>query len=172
MSNPLLDKFDEIYGKPKVETEEETKEESIDKRAEVLKEAEEEFDRIIGSHTPFTTSSIGITSVTPPPKGTLSINGGGELTVFDGSNNVVIPTGTVSNGSLHMDGSWVTPNTITSHVVKQKMFTIDPQNEIEEQFCRILRDVTDKRAIITRLTVNSDGGGRLNYSIEIQGTYP
>jgi hypothetical protein len=172
MSNPLLDKFDEIYGKPKVETEEETKEESIDKRAEVLKEAEEEFDRIIGSHTPFTTSSIGITSVTPPPKGTLSINGGGELTVFDGSNNVVIPTGTVSNGSLHMDGSWVTPNTITSHVVKQKMFTIDPQNEIEEQFCRILRDVTDKRAIITGLTVNSDGGGRLNYSIEIQGTYP
>jgi hypothetical protein len=172
MSNPLLDKFDEIYGKSKVETEEETKEEPVDKRKEILEEAEEEFDRIIGSHTPFTTSSIGITAVNTPAKGTLSINGGGELTVFDGSNDVVIPTGTVNNGCLHMDGSWVTPNTITSHVVKHKMFTIDPQNEIEEQFCRVLRDVTDKRATITGLTVNSDGGGRLNYSIEIIGTYP
>jgi hypothetical protein len=172
MSNPLLDKFDEIYGKSKVETTEETTEEPVDKRKEILEEAEEEFDRIIGSNIPYTISNTPITGFAPPAKGTLSINGGGELTVFDGSNDVVIPTGTVSNGSLHMDGSWVTPNTITSHVVKQKMFTIDPQNEIEEQFCRILRDVTDKRAIVTGLTVNSDGGGRLNYSIEIQGTYP
>jgi hypothetical protein len=172
MSNPLLDKFDEIYGKSKVETEEETKEEPVDKRKEILEEAEEEFDRIIGSYTPFTTSSIGITPVNPTAKGTLSINGGGELTVFDGSNDVVIPTGTVSNGSLHMNDSYVTANTLTSHVVKHKMFAIDPQNELEEQFCRILRDVTDKRAIVTGLTVNSDGGGRLNYSIEITGTYP
>ncbi len=172
MSNPLLDKFDEIYGKSKVETTEETTEEPVDKRKEILEEAEEEFDRILSSHTPFTTSSIGITAVNTPAKGTLSINGGGELTVFDGNNDVVIPTGTVSNGSLHMDGSWVSPSTITSHIVKHKMFTIDPQNEIEEQFCRVFRDVTDKRATITGLTVNSDGGGRLVYSIEIQGTYP
>jgi hypothetical protein len=172
MSNPLLDKFEELYGKSKVETEEETKEEPVDKRSEVLKKAEYDFDEILGSHTPFTTSSIGISAVTPPPQGTLSINGGGEITVFDGSNDVVIPTGTVSNGYLHMDGSYVTANTITSHVVKHKMFAIDPQNEIEEQFCRVLRDVTDKRAIITGLTVNSDGGARLTYSIEIQGTYP
>lgn len=174
MSNPLLDKFDEIYGKSKVETEEETKEEPVDKRKEILEEAEEEFDRIMGSNIPFTVSNTPITSPAPTAKGTLSINGGGELTVFDGSNNVVIPTGTVSNGSLHMDGSWVTPNTITSHVVKQKMFTIDPQNEIEEQFCRILRDVTDKRAVVSSVTVQADLGksGRLNYSIEITGTYP
>jgi hypothetical protein len=174
MSNPLLDKFDEIYGKPKEETEEETKEEPVDKREEVLKKAEYDFDEILGKTTIPKSSQVGITASTfpLPAKGTLSINGGGELTVFDGSNNVVIPTGTVSNGSLHMDGSWVTPNTITSHVVKQKMFTIDPQNEIEEQFCRVLRDVTDKRAIVTGLTVNYDGGGRLIYSIEIHGTYP
>ena len=174
MSNPLLDKFEELYGKPKVETEEETEEEPVDKRSEVLKKAEYDFDEILGNHTPFTPSGIGIgiSAVTPPPQGTLSINGGGEITVFDGNKDLVIPTGTVSNGSLHMDGSWVSPNTITSHVVKHKMFAIDPQNEIEEQFCRVLRDVTDKRAIITGLTVNSDGGARLTYSIEIQGTYP
>ncbi len=172
MSNPLLDKFDEIYGKSKVESEEETKEEPVDKRKEILEEAEEEFDRIIGGNIPFTISNTPITSFAPPAKGALSFNSAGELTVFDGSNDVVIPTGTVNNGSLHMDGSYITANTITSHVVKQKMFTIDPQNKIEEQFCRILRDVTDKRAIVTGLTVNSDGGGRLNYSIEITGTYP
>jgi hypothetical protein len=172
MKNPLLDKFDEIYGKPKVETEEETKEEPVDKRKEILEEAEEEFDRIIGSNIPFTISNTPITGLAPPTQGALSINGGGEITVFDGSNDVVIPTGTITNGSLTMNGNWVSPNTITSHVVKHKMFAIDPQNELEEQFCRILRDVTDKRAIVTGLTVNSDGGGRLNYSIEITGTYP
>jgi hypothetical protein len=172
MSNPLLDKFDEIYGKSKVETEKETKEEPVDKRKEILEEAEEEFDRIIGSNIPFTISNTPITSFAPPAQGTLSINGGGEITVFDGNNDVVIPTGTVSNGSLHMNGSYVTANTITSHVVKHKMFGMDPQNELEEQFCRILRDVMDKRAIVSELSVNSDGGGRLTYTIEIQGTYP
>jgi hypothetical protein len=174
MSNPLLDKFDEIYGKSKVETEEETKEEPVDKRKEILEEAEEEFDRIIGGNIPFTISNTPINSISAPAKGTLSINGGGELTVFDGSNNVVIPTGTVSNGSLHMDGSWVTPNTITSHVVKHKMFTMDPQNEMEEQFCRVLRDVTDKRATVASLNIQSDPimGGRITYTIEIIGNYP
>ncbi len=172
MSNPLLDKFDEIYGKSKVETTEETKEESVDVREEILKAAEEEFDKIIGSNIPFTISNTPITSLAPPTQGTLSINGGSEITSFDGSGDIVIPTGTVNNGSLHMNGSYVTANTLTSHVVKQKMFVMDPQNELEEQFCRILRDVTDKRAIITEMTVNSDGGGRLTYTIEIQGTYP
>jgi hypothetical protein len=177
MSNPLLDKFDEIYGKSKVETEKETKEEPVDKRAEVLKKAEYDFDEILGNHTPFTPSSIGIgTGIGIPadtPSG-LTISNGTEITQGD----YVIPVGNVTNGSLTMNGNWVTASNVVSHSqISENTFTIPNNTPEEKLFCKVMKDVADRKGIVSSIKAEIDPvytgfGGQITYTIEIVGRYP
>jgi hypothetical protein len=180
MSNPLLDKFEELYGKSKVETEEETKEEPVDKRAEVLKKAEYDFDEILGNHTPFTPSGIGIgiSAATPSAQGALSISGANEVSIFDGSDNIVIPTGTVSNGTLAMNGSYITASNVVSHSqISENTFTIPNNTPEEKLFCKVMKDVADRKGIVSSVSAEIDSvytgfGGQIRYTIEIVGRYP
>ena len=106
----------------------------------------------------------------------LSINGGQEI--LD-SGAFVIPAATVTNTGLHMDGSYVSPNTIIGSITKttQNIFTIPNNGVKDEMLCKVLKDVESGKATVYNISSQVDKsytgfGGQICYSIEIVSTYP
>jgi hypothetical protein len=178
MSNPLLDKFEEIYGEKKAEVVEEKEKRGMDLLKEVVSNAM--YGGLRGGMaddiiTLGGANSIGVSpSITNPG---LTINSGQEITGGD----YVIPTATVNNGAMTMDGSYISPPTlINSKPVNRAptCFAFDaPKTEMEKHFLKVLEDVANKKAFVSTIRADIDPsfagfGGQIRYSIEIVGRYP
>jgi hypothetical protein len=176
MTNPLLEKFEEIYGEKKEEVVEE-------KKLEIPEDygASKYFTPITGGMADDVITmggnSITLNPPPPPPPPVFTISGGSEITTGD----YVIPIGTVNNGAMSMDGSYVSPSTlINSKPINRAptCFAFDPpKTEMEKHFLKVLEDVANKKAFVSTIRADIDPsftgfGGRIRYSIEIVGNYP
>jgi hypothetical protein len=175
MTNPLLEKFEEIYG--------EKKEEVVEEKKPSIDEFRDSFlsglrggmaDDII---TLGGANSIGVNPSIANPG--LTINGGSEITGGD----YVIPTATVNNGAMTMDGSYITPNTLISSkpVTRSSVSTCfafpKPTTEMEKHFLKVLEEVANGRAVVSDIRADVDAsftgfGGQIRYTIGIVGKYP
>jgi len=173
MSNPLLDKYEEIYG--------EKKEEVVEEKKPSIDEFRDSFlsglrggmaDDII---TLGGANSMGVSPTLTNPG--LTINGGSEITGGD----YVIPTATVNNGAMTMNGSYISPSTLISSKPVNRAptcFAFDaPRTEMEKHFLKVLEDVANKKSVVSSIRADIDPsftgfGGQIRYTIEVVGTYP
>jgi hypothetical protein len=173
MTNPLLEKFKEIYGEKKEEVVEE-------KKLEIPEDygSSKYFSPITGGMADdVITMGGGLTTLigTQPPS--LTINGGQEITGGD----YVIPTATVNNGAMTMNGSYISPSTLINSKPINRVptcFAFDaPKTEMEKHFLKVLEEVANGRAVVSDIRADVDAsftgfGGQIKYSIGIVGKYP
>lgn len=178
MSNPLIDKYEELYGEKKEEEIVEEKKSPLS-----VKELTERYASSIGlpggmgdDHIIFSGGGSDTISLNPAhAKVGLSINGGQEI--LD-SGAFVIPAATVTNTGLHMDGSYMSPNTIISSTKPaENTFTIPNKCVKDEMLCKVLKDLESGKATVYNISSQVDKsftgfGGQICYSIEIVSTYP
>jgi hypothetical protein len=162
MTNPLIEKFEEIYGEKKEEVVEEKKPPLS------IKEMKERYTSsgLLGG------MADDIISVNPP-KPTLTINGGSEI--MD-SGAFVIPAATVNNGAMSMDGSYFKPATITS-TSAPNTFMLPQNTQMDKHLCKVMDDLAKGKAVLSAISAEVDPaftgfGGQIKYTIEIVGRYP
>lgn len=175
MSNPLLDKYEEIYGEKKEE--------------EIVEEKKSEIPEDYGSAKYFSplyggmaddiiTMGGGTDTISLNPydsKPVFTINGGQEITGGD----YVIPTATINNGSMHMDGSYIKPATITSTATPHtpNTFMLPQNTQMDKHLCKVMDDLAKGKAVLSAISADIDQsftgfGGQIKYTIEIVGRYP
>jgi hypothetical protein len=173
MTNPLLDTFDEMYGEKKEEIVEEVVEDKEDELREELK------SKLSALHSGAFTTAI----TNAPVHGQLSFNAAtNELSVYNGLTDQVIPTATVSNGRMSINGDYIKADALISNgtnvsSVVPNNFCFPNTTHMDQQFCKVMRDVADRKATVSELKAEIDTsftgfGGQIRYSIEIVGTYP
>jgi hypothetical protein len=177
MTNPLLDTFDEMYGE---KTEEEVVEEVVeDKEDELREELKSKLDAL---HSGAFTTAI----TNAPMHGQLTFNAStNELSVYNGLTDQVIPTATVSNGRMSMNGDYIKADALISNGTNipsinpaPTCFAFDaPKTEMEKHFLKVLEDLANKKSVLSSIRADIDAsftgfGGQIRYSIEIVGTYP
>ena len=165
MTNPLFDTFEEMYGEKKEElTEEETK------------EIKKEIDTF---HSGAFTTAI----TNAPIHGQLSFNAAtNELSVYNGLTDQVIPTATVSNGRMSMNGDYIKADALISNgtsisSIVPNNFCFPNTTQMDQQFCKVMKEVADRKATVSELKAEIDTsftgfGGQIRYTIEIVGRYP
>lgn len=170
MSNPLIEKYEEIYGEKKEEVVEEKK----------LPTKEEFRDSILSGLRGGMTDDIltlggGSDTISLNPydcKPVFTINGGSEITGGD----YVIPTATINNGAMSMDGSYIKPATITS-TSTPNTFLLPQNTQMDRHLCKVMDDVAKGKATLSSISAEVDPtftgfGGQIRYTIEIVGRYP
>ena len=177
MSNPLIDKYEEMYGEKKEDEVVEEKKSPLS-----IKEMKERYasSGLLGGmgddHIIF--GGGGSDTITLNPAHTkpgLTINGGQEI--LD-SGAFVIPAATVNNGVMNMDGSYISPSTlISSKPPMPNTFMLPQITEMDRQLCKVMDDVAKGKAILSSISAEVDKsftgfGGQIRYNIEIVGTYP
>jgi hypothetical protein len=183
MTNPLLDKFEEIYGEKKEEVAEE-------KKLEIPADygASKYFTPITGSmaddiitmnpHSGITLSP-SYTSIAAQPQGQLTFNAAtNELCVSNGVDDVVIPTGKVENGKMIINGDYISADKVINKNRTPTCFAFDaPKTEMEKHFLKVLEEVANGRSVVSEIRADIDTsftgfGGQIRYTIEIVGRYP
>ena len=175
MSNPLIDKYEELYGEKKEEEVVEEKKSPLS-----IKEMKERYTSsgLLGGMGDDIIGIGGSDTITLNPahtKPVFTINGGQEI--MD-SGAFVIPAATVSNGAMHMDGSYISPSTlISSKPPMPNTFMLPQVTEMDRQLCKVMDDVAKGKAVLSSISAEVDKsftgfGGQIRYSIEIVGTYP
>ena len=149
--NPLLDMYEEVYG---------------EKKEEVIEEPE------IPQDTHSWVNDAIISSINTNP--TFSINGGQELTNTD---TIFIPTATVNNGNMIMNGSYISPSTLISSTSTSNAIRLPQLTEMDKQLCKVMNDVEEGKAVLSSISAEVDTsfvgfGGQIRYTIEVVGTYP
>ena len=171
MTNPLLEKFEEIYGEKKEEVVEE-------KKLEIPADygASKYFTPTIGGMADdVITMGGGLTSDINTQPSSLSIAGGSEVTNLGG---YVIPTATVSNGTMNMNGDYISADKVINKNRISTCFAFDPpKTETEKHFLKVLEEVANGRAVVSDIRADVDAsftgfGGQIKYSIGIVGKYP
>jgi hypothetical protein len=173
MTNPLLDTFDEMYGEKKEEIVEEVVEDKEEKLREELK------SKLDALHSGAFTTAI----TNAPMHGQLTFNAStNELSVYNGLTDQVIPTATVSNGRMSMNGDYIKADALISNgtsvsSVVPNNFCFPNTTQMDQQFCKVMKEVADRKATVSELKAEIDTsftgfGGQIRYSIEIVGTYP
>jgi len=162
MSNPLIDKYEEIYGEKKEEVVEEKKSPTVEDFRDSL------LPGLLGGMADDT-----ITLNPAHTKPTLTINGGSEI--MD-SGMFVIPAATVNNGAMSMDGSYFKPSTITS-TSTPNTFMLPQNTQMDKHLCKVMDDVAKGKAVLSSISAEVDPtftgfGGQIRYTIEIVGRYP
>jgi len=176
MSNPLLDKYEEIYGEKKEEVIEEKKSPTVEDFRESL------LPGLLGGMGDDILSFGGansITSIQPNTNPGLTINGGSEI--MD-SGAFVIPAATVNNGAITMDGSYIRPNALISNGTTVSAHTPNtfmlPQNtQMDKHLCKVMDDLAKGKAVLSAISAEVDQsftgfGGQIKYTVEIVGRYP
>jgi hypothetical protein len=178
MTNPLIEKYEEIYG--------EKKEEVVEEKNPPLsiKEMKERYTSsgLLGGMGDDILSFGGANSITSIPPNTnpgLTINGGSEI--MD-SGAFVIPAATVNNGAITMDGSYIRPNALISNGTTVSAHTPNtfmlPQNtQMDKHLCKVMDDLAKGKAVLSAISADVDTsftgfGGQIRYTIEIVGRYP
>ena len=173
MTNPLLDTFDEMYGEKK----EEVVEEVVEDREEKLRE--ELRKKLDALHSGAFTTAI----TNAPVHGQLSFNAAtNELSVYNGLTDQVIPTATVSNGRMSMNGDYIKADALISNgtsisSIVPNNFCFPNTTQMDQQFCKVMKEVADRKATVSELKAEIDTsftgfGGQIRYTIEVVGTYP
>ncbi len=175
MSNPLIEKFEEIYGEKK---EEEVIEEKsgMDKLKEVVSNAMNrglpsgmsEDTIILNPNNGFASTNFGYPSVKQTG---LTIGNACETN----SGDFVIPTATVNNGAINMNGGYISPSTLTK--TTPNTFLLPQTTGVERQMCKVMDDVAKGKAVVSEIKSEIDPsfkgfGGQIRYTIEIVATYP
>ena len=170
MTNPLIDKYEEIYGEKKEEVVEEKKSPTVEDFRESL------LPGLLGGMGDDLLSfgrANSITSIQPNTNPGLTINGGSEIT---DSGMFVIPAATINNGSMSMDGSYFKPATITS-TSTPNTFLLPQNTQMDKHLCKVMDDVAKGKATLSAISAEVDPtftgfGGQIRYTIEIVGRYP
>ena len=172
MTNPLIEKFEEIYGEKKEEVVEEKKPPLSIKE---MKEKYASSGLLGGMEDDILSfgSANSITSIPPNTNPGLTINGGQEI--MD-SGAFVIPAATVNNGAISMDGSYFKPATITS-TSTPNTFMLPQNTQMDKHLCKVMDDLTKGKAVLSSISAEVDPaftgfGGQIKYTIEIVGRYP
>ena len=183
MSNPLLEKYEEIYG--------EKKEEVVEEKPlkEKLEEAANFFDGVLSGgmsqdyitfnpNNPITTAP-SYTSITTQPAGQLSFNAATrEISISNGVEDVVIPTGKVENGKMIINGDYISADKVINKTSVSTCFAFPkPTTEMEKHFLKVLEEVANGRAVVSDIRADVDAsftgfGGQIKYTIGIVGKYP
>jgi hypothetical protein len=176
MTNPLFDTFEEMYGEKKEEVVEEVVEDKEDELREELK------SKLSALHSGAFTTAI----TNAPIHGQLSFNAAtNELSVYNGLTDQVIPTATISNGRMNMNGDYIKADalisngkTVSSINPAPTCFAFDaPKTEMEKHFLKVLEDVANGRSVVSEIRADIDPsftgfGGQIRYTIGIVGKYP
>jgi len=173
MTNPLFDTFEEMYGEKKEEVVEEVVEDKEDELREELK------SKLSALHSGAFTTAI----TNAPIHGQLSFNAAtNELSVYNGLTDQVIPTATVSNGRMSMNGDYIKADALISNgtsvsSVVPNNFCFPNTTQMDQQFCKVMKEVADRKATVSELKAEIDTsftgfGGQIRYFIEIVGRYP
>jgi hypothetical protein len=184
MSNPLLDKYEEIYGEKKEE--------------EVVEEKKLEIPADYGASKYFAPTTGGMaddiitmnpnngitlspsyTSIAAQPQGQLTFNAAtNELCISNGVDDVVIPTGKVENGKMIINGDYISADKVINKNRTPTCFAFDaPKTEMEKHFLKVLEDIANKKAFISDIRADVDAsftgfGGQIRYTIGVVGKYP
>jgi hypothetical protein len=182
MSNPLLDKFEEIYGEKKEEEVVEEKKPSIDEfRDSFLSGLRGGMADDIITMNPHNgiTLSPSYTSIAAQPQGQLTFNAAtNELCISNGVDDVVIPTGKVENGRMIINGDYISADKVINKNRTPTCFAFDaPKTEMEKHFLKVLEEVANGRAVVSEIRADIDPsftgfGGQIKYTIGIVGRYP
>ena len=173
MTNPLFDTFEEMYGEKKEEVVEEVVEDKEDELREELK------SKLSALHSGAFTTAI----TNAPMHGQLSFNAAtNELSVYNGLTDQVIPTATVSNGRMSMNGDYIKADALISNgtsisSIVPNNFCFPNTTQMDQQFCKVMKEVADRKATVSELKAEIDTsftgfGGQIRYTIEIVGRYP
>ena len=173
MTNPLFDTFEEMYGEKKEEVVEEVVEDKEDELREELK------SKLSALHSGAFTTAI----TNAPIHGQLSFNAAtNELSVYNGLTDQVIPTATVSNGRMSMNGDYIKADALISNgtsisSIVPNNFCFPNTTQMDQQFCKVMKEVADRKATVSELKAEIDTsftgfGGQIRYFIEIVGRYP
>jgi len=182
MSNPLLDKYEEIYGEKK-------EEEIVEEKKPTIDEFRDSFlsglrggmaDDIITMNPHHgITLSPSYTSIAAQPQGQLTFNAAtNELCISNGVDDVVIPTGKVENGKMIINGDYISADKVINKTSVSTCFAFPkPTTEIEKHFLKVLEDVANGRAVVSEIRADVDAsftgfGGQIRYTIGVVGKYP
>jgi len=147
--NPLIEKFEEVYGKK-------PKEGGL-------------IDQLAGEDT----INFGSHLLGGEGQDVISFGNMGDTNIPSGSyvnSNVLnLNPAYISNGI-----TCVNPNTFTSNT---KNFCLPNQTSAEQQFNKVLEDVGNSRATVASISAEIDSsftgfGGQIRYTVEIVGRYP
>jgi hypothetical protein len=152
--NPLIEKYEEIYGKKEEEA-----------------PVEESKDTIhFGTHLPGGMGNDVITLGT-------DCHGLGTITCGD----TVIPTAQkMPGGGINLTGDYLSVSSCDSFNVlttSQKTYTLPNQTSAEQGFNKVLNDLSRGKAVVSSINAEIDQsftgfGGQIRYTVEIVGTYP
>ena len=136
--NPLIEKYEEIYGEKKEE--------------------------VVAPDSPDVISLGGDTVI---PTAQRMPGGGINLT------GAYIDTSTLMANSLTMS----TCNAINTLTSSQKTYTVPNETSVEQQFNKVLADVSASKATVASISAEIDQsftgfGGQIRYTVEIVGRYP
>jgi hypothetical protein len=173
MTNPLIEKYEEIYGEKKEEVVEEKKPPLSIKE---MKERYTSSGLYGGMADDIITMGGGTDTISLNPydtKPSLTINGGSEI--MD-SGAFVIPAATINNGAMSMDGSYFKPATITS-TSTPNTFMLPQNTQMDKHLCKVMDDLAKGKAVLSAISAEVDPaftgfGGQIKYTIEIVGRYP
>jgi hypothetical protein len=152
--NPLIEKFEEVYGKKP-------------KEGGLIEQLAGEDTINFGTHLPGGMGddviSLGGDTVIPTAK---RLPGGGINLTGD----YIDSSAFVSN---RMTLSSFTP-TISAH---KRGFEISNQTPVEQQFCKVMDNLANGKATVVSINAEIDQsftgfGGQIRYTVEIIGTYP
>jgi hypothetical protein len=145
--NPLIEKFEEVYGKK-------PKEGGL-------------IEQLAGEDSP-DVISFGNDTVIPTAQ---RLPGGGINLTGDYIDSSVLNLNPayISNG--------ITCSTINTLQPNANTFCIPNQTSVEQQFCKVMNDVANKKATVAGISAEVDQsftgfGGQIRYTVEIIGTYP
>lgn len=146
--NPLIEKFEEVYGKK-------PKEGGL---IEQIAGAEGQDVISFGNDTVIPTAQ-------KLPGGGINLTGD----YIDTSSVLNLNPAYISNGI-----TCVNPNTFTSNT---KSFCLPNQTSVEQKFNKVLEDVAHSRATVAGISAEIDQsftgfGGQIRYTVEIIGRYP
>jgi len=145
--NPLIEKYEEVYGKKPVEG--------------------GMVEQIAALDSPDTISLGGDTVIPTAQK----MPGGGINLTGDYIDSSVLNLNPayISNGITSINANTFTSNT--------KSFCLPNQTSVEQQFNKVLDDVAHSRATVAGISAEIDSsftgfGGQIRYTVEIIGRYP
>jgi len=145
--NPLIEKYEEVYGKKPVEG--------------------GMVEQIAALDSPDVISLGGDTVIPTAQK----MPGGGINLTGDYIDSSVLNLNPayVSNGI-----TCINPNSLTTYT---RAVSVPHQTPVEQQFFKVLEDVGKGRAIVSEIKAEIDPtftgfGGQIRYTVEIVGTYP
>ena len=160
--NPLIEKYEEIYGEKKVVPPVAEEKTGMERLKEVVAKAQ---------------SSGGMGNDIISLGGNGGNGGMGAITCGD----TVIPTAQkMPGGGINLTGDYLSVSTCDAFNVltsSKKTYTVSNETSVEQGFNKVLDDLSKGKAVVSSINAEIDQsftgfGGQIRYTVEIVGTYP